>query len=614
MKLRRVGPLAAMVLPMILWAACGQVYRPVVIPCSSGGVPGCPVETPPTSANFHAVFAISANVPNAPGGAMQIDVAGDAVIAETPVNGPSAPNGGQNPTHAAVLPNDSRLFVASAGSVSGGVDLVSSFSPVFQTSSESGFGPLLAPGLPSQSANITAISESGSVVTVTLSSALTNIPLGYTIVITGVAIPACVPPACNPNAYDGAFAVTSVNGTTLQFTDTATGLPALSGGQVAGATAVFPPQPVFLNSTQNTAMYAANYNANSVFVINTTVFAVSNSAPVGAHPVALAEMPDALKLYVANEGDNVTPNGSISSLNAQDLSPNVVTGFTGVNPVWAVARTDSQKIYVVTEGDGQLVTIDTATDTVTSSLPVGAGANFIYYDSHLNRLYVTNPVTDMLYVFSDTGGVSGTGAVADIPLQIAAISFAANSAPCPAGCSPVSVTALPDGSRFYVASYESFATGCPDPIIGSASACMVPGLTIFNANNFALQYPTAPTLTLLTDPPFTVDSTTNQYQYAVPPVTACVSPVFPALYTPGATRFRVFTTASVDGSRVYVSICDAGVIAVINTTDSNINNTGGTGTTADTVVNNLPAAFGSGPEQSNGEPANENPIFLLDGQ
>jgi len=36
-----------------------------------------------------------------------------------------------------------------------------------------------------------------------------------------------------------------------------------------------------------------------------------------------------------------------------------VTGFTGVTPVWVVARADGQKVYVLTQGDGQLVTIDT---------------------------------------------------------------------------------------------------------------------------------------------------------------------------------------------------------------------------------------------------------------
>jgi YVTN family beta-propeller protein len=294
MSLRRVGRLAAMVLPTLLCLSCGQVYRPVVLPCSQGGIPGCPVQTPPIPANFHAVLAISTNGPSNPGGAMQIDVSGDSIIAETPTSNPSAPNLGDIPTHAAILPNNSRVFVASVGSISGGIDGVSSFSPAVQSPVATGFGPVTSPTLPSQTSNITAISEAGNLVTVKLSTPLTNVPVGYAIVIAHVVIPGCTPPACNSNAYNGGFTLSSINpaGTIIQYVNTLSGLPAL----LSGGTATFPPQPVFLSSTQNNAMYVANYNSNSVSALNTSVNAVTNSAPVGPHPVSLAETPNLIKL------------------------------------------------------------------------------------------------------------------------------------------------------------------------------------------------------------------------------------------------------------------------------------------------------------------------------
>jgi YVTN family beta-propeller protein len=436
---------------------------------------------------------------------MQIDVGGDSIIGETPSSDRSAPNLGDNPTHAGTLPNNSQVFVASAGSVlPGGVDVVSSFSPAIQSSTATGLG------------------------------AVTTIPLPT--------------------------------------------------GSL----------PVFVNTTQTGFVYVANFGTNSVSQINTTSSAVVNTATVGTNPVALAEIPNGLKLYVANQGSN-----SVSSLNTVDLSSNVVTGFTGITPVWAVARSDSQKVYVLTQGDGQLVTIDTATDTVSSSLPVGAGANFIFYEPNLSRLYVTNPATATAYVFSVSGGAN------DTPVQLAAISFAAGSGPCPSGCLPASVTALPDGSRFYIANYQT-AAACPDRFVGASSACVIPGLAVFDANNFTLET----TLTLLTDPPFSANLTSNQYQYAVPPVASCATA---ALYSPSTIRFRVFTTASVDSSRVYVGMCDAGAIAVVSTSDNNANNPGAP-SLADTVVTDLPAAFSAGAIQANGEPPNQNPIFLLTGQ
>jgi DNA-binding beta-propeller fold protein YncE len=255
-----------------------------------------------------------------------------------------------------------------------------------------------------------------------------------------------------------------------------------------------------------------------------------------------------------------------------------------------------------------LVTIDTATDAVTSSLPVGAGANFIFFDPSRNRLYVTNPVTGILNIFSDTGGPNDTP-TSLTPQGITIPGLSATTTPSCQGCSapiPVSVTALADGSRFYVASYQT-ASSCSDPLV--TGSCVIPSLSVYDANSLALKT----MMTLLTNPPFSISATTGKYQYAVPAVTACMPAT---LYTPSATRFRVFTTASADSSRVYVSMCDAGAIAVINTTDTNANNPSGIGNLnpADTLVTDLPTAFSAGAIQSNGEPANQNPIFLLTGQ
>jgi YVTN family beta-propeller protein len=518
MMVRRVGWLGAMVLPILVWMACGQVYRPVVIPCSEGGVPGCPVEANPAPSNFHEVFAISTNAPNYPGGAMQIDVSGDSIIGETPTYDASKPNLGDNPTHAAIFPNNSRVFVASAGSVvPGGIDVVSSFTPVFQSTLATGLGTV--------------------------------------------------------NTID---------------------LPAGS-------------QPVFVNTTQNNALFVANFATNSVSLINTASSVVTNTAPVGANPTLIAETPNAFKLYVANQGNN-----TISTLSPIDLSGNtsngLVAGFTGITPVWMVARGDSQKVYVLTAGDGQLWTIDVATDTVTSSLPVGVGANYIFYDPNLNRLYVTNPITATVYVFSDTSAT-------DTPTQLATFSFGTGSIPCPNGCMPVSVTALQDGSRFYVAS-EQTPTTCPD--LNVAGACVISGLTVFDAASLTVKYPSAPTLTLLAGPPPCTVTPTNSCvsgwpfaagQYAVAPVASCASAVlYPALYSPTIPRFRVVTVAAEDSSRVYVSMCDAGAIAVVNTTDGNTNNSG-TGLPPDTLVTDLLEA-----PEANSATAVQTPIFLFTGQ
>ncbi len=101
MSLRRVARVAAIAVFIVLEMSCGQTYRPVVIPLTT---------TPPNPANFHTVFALSANALGNPGTGMQIDVSGDTDVGE-------ATYVGFTPMHAAMAPNQSRLFVASAGSL-----------------------------------------------------------------------------------------------------------------------------------------------------------------------------------------------------------------------------------------------------------------------------------------------------------------------------------------------------------------------------------------------------------------------------------------------------------------------------------------------------------------
>src|SRR5499427_4287754 len=586
MSFRRVGWIAATALATLITISCGQVYRPVVIPIATN---------PPNPQNFHAVFGINSNVSSNPGSVLQIDVSGDTNI--------GVANMGINPTHAAALPNNLRVFGSSAGSlIPGDPDTITSFSPAASSTVATGIGSLTVFSLPNvgpnQSSAITAISEApNNTVTVTLSQAISLAAVGGQIVISGV----------NIGAYNGSFAITAVSGNTIQYNNPTTGLLATSGGTATIPIPTFCSYlPDFVTTTQNTAVYVANYGAegrstsaypstDSVALLNPITGTVQNIAyltPGGSgpavHPVAMAETPNAQNLYVVNQGDGVSPS-TVMNLSPTDLSQLASPITVGINPTWVVARPDNQRVYVLTQGDGLLVPIDVATNTVLQSqtnLSVGAGANFLLYDANLNRLYVTNPTTGNVFVYSATGGVDLSGNPNDTPKLLATIPMGGGTSPaCPGGCSPVSVTALPDGSRFYVASYH-LESACSDSNVG-ATACIVPMLTVFDAPSMTVKNATStllkgsPSLSLLAAPPFSAT------QYAVPPISSCA----PApIYTPGTTRFRMFTTSSSDSSHVYVSMCDAGAIAVVATTTNTINQ--GTNT-PDTLVNNIATPFGA---------------------
>lgn len=354
--------------------------------------------------------------------------------------------------------------------------------------------------------------------------------------------------------------------------------------------------PVFLNSTQTNAMYVANFGTNSVAVINTAQNVVSQIVPVGVNPVALAETPSPgnspAKLYVVNQGDN-----TVTSLNTVDMSTAAVIGNVGTRPVWAVAREDGQRIYVVTQGDGKLYTIRTDTDSLMGSGQSvgGSGANFALYDKVRNRLYVTNPGAGAVFVFDAT---------TDPPAPLgnaAGISIPAPAASGVGPVTPVSVTALPDGSRFYVASYVTATGACPDPNL-TAAQCMIPQVTVFDAGSFAVKTTVFPLL------PPALNPVSGVQPFAVAPLASC-APITP--YTPASIRFRLSMASGADSSRTYVAICDAGSTASIRATTSTISVGGNQ---PDTLVTDLPSPLSAGPPQSNGEPPPQSPVFMLAGQ
>jgi DNA-binding beta-propeller fold protein YncE len=274
-------------------------------------------------------------------------------------------------------------------------------------------------------------------------------------------------------------------------------------------------RPVFVNTTEAGTVYVANSGTNTVAptvaaISTTSNFLLDPQITLEASPVALAETPDGKKLYA------VKTNGTVTSINTLDRSVGQVIA-TGSNPVWAVARSDSARVYVLNSGSGTVSAIDTSTDTLLpASFSVGAGASFMIYDGAANRIYATNPTANTvtaLDVSSDPPAV---------PLFTTAVA-----------ASPVTVTALPDRSRLYVASAALSN--------GNVSA----QVTVLNALDGSIQ-PSTPS--------------------APNPMPLTAGPI-PAICDPN-TRFRLFIASAADSSRVYVGNCDAGNTTIIRTSDN----------------------------------------------
>src|SRR5579863_1633226 len=289
--------------------------------------------------------------------------------------------------------------------------------------------------------------------------------------------------------------------------------------------------PVFVNSTEADAVWVADAANNQVDEILTSNGIAAYQVAVGVDPVALAETPNTQKLFVANRGSGGS-GGSVTSINPSDRSLNPpIANATWISPVAVAVRADSQRAYVLDQGSGMVSAIDTFAGAVVGSASAGVGANFMVYDPTLNRVYVANPVANtvtLLDVSSD--------ALSAVVIPIA---------------HPVSVAALPDGSRVYISS----ATVSAGNVISQ--------VTVINASDGSLK--TAIPL-----------NTVKQ---------GCV-----------ANPSELEIAASADSTRVYVGNCDAGNVSIITTL-------------TDSLVLQMPAPQAAG-VASDGSPLPQNPVFV----
>ncbi|MGB8324196.1 MAG: hypothetical protein WCE52_14655, partial [Candidatus Acidiferrum sp.] len=102
--------------------------------------------------------------------------------------------------------------------------------------------------------------------------------------------------------------------------------------------------PIFVTTTQNDRVYAANFGTGTVAAISTALNAVTQIIPLSLsvpkpEPVALAETPNGSKLYVANQA-SAAALGSVSSINPSDNSLNAPVSNSWSSPVWVVSRSD----------------------------------------------------------------------------------------------------------------------------------------------------------------------------------------------------------------------------------------------------------------------------------
>jgi len=323
-----------------------------------------------------------------------------------------------------------------------------------------------------------------------------------------------------------------------------------------------PSNPVYLHTTESGNVYAADFDSSDVAVINTTTNAITGVIPVGPNPNLLAETPSTSKLYSLNSGNN-----TLTSINPINRTVNATFAVpSAASPAWISASLDSSQLFVLDSASGNIVALNTQTDAVasTTSVSAGTGANFMLLDRHLNRLYVTTPAANTLTIFDASVANVTTGTP---PALIKSIPLSATPSTGPT--TPIMmVSALNDGTKVYVDSYQATSTS------------MTSEVTVFRtSDNTILGQPITVAAVDLTTVPAGAVST-------------CAS-----------ARFRTSITSSVDNSRVYVAVCDAGATTILNTTN-------------DAVVLPMNSPVSAYPAQTPPTPAApppQNPVWVVAG-
>ena len=232
---------------------------------------------------------------------------------------------------------------------------------------------------------------------------------------------------------------------------------------------------------QGTSLYVAQPGLDSVAQLTQASPPVfKQNLPTGAGTIYTVGIAAAPRVYGLAAG----MAGAAGTASAIETSSNTVTNTipVGVNPVYGVMTADARRAFVMNKGDGtvsvinsQTNTLDTFTNsagTVTSTVPVGVAPVWADFAPTLTEMLVAN---------QGNGTTPGTVTIVSIPLctsttvtsnpncdvanPVDAVGFGAVVANITVGVNPVMVAVLQDGSQAFVANQGNAAAG----IAGSVS-------------------------------------------------------------------------------------------------------------------------------------------------
>jgi gliding motility-associated-like protein len=352
----------------------------------------------------------------------------------------------------------------------------------------------------------------------------------------------------------------------------AIGIAASGSGNIPSFTAVSPgATPITATFTVTPApagfIFTANFNSNTVSMVNTGNNTVTATIPVGNGPFFTAVSPNQREVYVScNYGNEIDVLDALTGKITAKIQ-------VGSQPFSMTNSQDGSLLYVANSGGSSVSVINTATHTVTATIPVGLQPYYVVLSPDGARLYVAT--------FGERDG-EGLIYIINTADNTVITSLATNSAPS-------GIVISPDGSRVYVADRASNSLIAVNTANNSVMAFIPVGnyplAPVLNANGSKVYVPNmlsnnVTVINTATNSVITTIATGNysgggalsadgQLLYTTNRITQSIS----VINTANNTVIQTIPLSGVlgnpvispDGSRLYITDVDSNVIHVFNT-------------------------------------------------
>ena len=271
-----------------------------------------------------------------------------------------------------------------------------------------------------------------------------------------------------PSPYYLSLSTTGGTGYTLNSDRTLSSFPITTNLQTSNvsATTLLPgatPNTIFTNST-NVFLTDPGRSTVAQFPLSSAVPSLRQELPVppGFSPVYIAGIAGGPRSYVLSQSNTAGTPGQVLAI---DTATTTITTTipVGVAPVYGVMTADGNRAFVLNNGSGSVSVINAQSNTADISHPtIPVGVAPVWADLAPTR-------TELVVANAGTGASAGSVTIVNIPLctsatlptnpncdptnPVDALGFGDVLATIPVGHQPVMVTVLQDGTQAYVANY-----------------------------------------------------------------------------------------------------------------------------------------------------------------